>query len=1277
MGGGILQLVARSIEDLYILGDPQITFFKIVYRRHVSFSMEPHIVNFKGKSNFGKKVSCVMPRLGDLIHTLTLMIDIPDVEMIFEKISNLMVYNELKKEYMNWNYGKENPDEIFNETLYDDVIDIIDNKINDFQNIIQNINNILQIIEGEETNGLTLDEYYNNLVESIIEIDNNMFNIYDEIKHYFNNILGTTELKNLDDVFNFYIKEFKLFLFNLPSNQSLSFDNQISIMNDNINVLNKIENMFFNSQSISTLKDYIIDNLNINFNKENNTTYEDSDSYKILLKYFEDNNYETLQGIDFFNIRNDIINIIRFNLIKNIKMLRKTISVSNRNFNFAIVRRFINSTNRFLTNEDFRNASIIPGSTYDDDFSKHIIEINKEENEPENLKHYFKENIEEKLNIFHNLNIELFNKQEEFKKYFDELNLWVELFINNLIKFKNKDNEELLTNVIVLNYIPIKMIKDIMMSIKNSVLIDVSYADFVDKKIVTTNEETGDSVVLIDQWLLDTEEDAKNKIIILEDVEKIKDTVQFKANGNDILITTLLRHFINIEYNGEEYTTIDYIIKLWKDKLDELIIEYNNENPNTQLTQNKIDFLKENIIDTYTTDIDDIPSFDDYSKLYSIALVKERPDLLETPLNIGNVDIISDFGSSFFRYIQIKFKENFNDFYNNLLYGENNLISNGKELYNYYEKIIKTELNGIEIEPNYYDYYSITNNIINNIIGEKNQSTESLTKRLENYNNLFEHYDNNKELLLIKNLNISKNEFYFGEINNITNEIETNLNNKIQNVNIDNNIITNTTNIILNGGTDYEGNNINKFTGVGDVIDNGNDSLLSYLENNLSSSQFDEFKKISNWDSYYFYNNINGIIIYFNNLNDSNDLMNFILNELQKKSDINNGIKLLKKDNITETKNAFVKYFNERKIFSENKINHLDNKFKKRIENYSKGGKSAKFAWINRLGHFIIDKIQVAIGGYIIDTHTGTYFETIRSLTEKSGKKRGYDHMIGDIPELVEFNDKKKNKYTLHIPLKFWFCNDIAGSIPLVNMIHSELEILLNISKLSEVAYWEDNAIFKRKPRLKTRLIADYIYLESEERKKMAKSKLEFLMENVHINDHITFNKNILDYEEFDDDNKLEITKKFNFTNPTKEMIWVFRKRSNIDGSLDNNMKVWNDFTDNSKDIMDGFSFYFNGTYRERMKSAKYYNIIQTLKHTKTPEKGIYNYNFALHPERLQPTGSANLSMLETFEGNFRFDKEIIDNIKNGESYDLIFMTRYYNILRVLSGMAGVAFVEC
>ena len=81
MGGGLMQLVAYGAQDIYLTGNPQITFFKVVYRRHTNFSVESIEQTFNGTATFGKKVSCTISRNGDLVHRVYLETTVPLVDL--------------------------------------------------------------------------------------------------------------------------------------------------------------------------------------------------------------------------------------------------------------------------------------------------------------------------------------------------------------------------------------------------------------------------------------------------------------------------------------------------------------------------------------------------------------------------------------------------------------------------------------------------------------------------------------------------------------------------------------------------------------------------------------------------------------------------------------------------------------------------------------------------------------------------------------------------------------------------------------------------------------------------------------------------------------------------------------------------------------------------------------------------------------------------------------------------------------------------------------------
>ena len=78
-GGGLLQLVAQGKQDIFLTGNPQITWFKMVYRRYTNFAIESQSIYFDGDPDFGKRVTALVPRRGDLLGPMILEVVLPYV----------------------------------------------------------------------------------------------------------------------------------------------------------------------------------------------------------------------------------------------------------------------------------------------------------------------------------------------------------------------------------------------------------------------------------------------------------------------------------------------------------------------------------------------------------------------------------------------------------------------------------------------------------------------------------------------------------------------------------------------------------------------------------------------------------------------------------------------------------------------------------------------------------------------------------------------------------------------------------------------------------------------------------------------------------------------------------------------------------------------------------------------------------------------------------------------------------------------------------------------
>jgi hypothetical protein len=116
-GGGLLQLVATGKQDAFLTGNPQVTWFKMVYRRYSPFAIESQRMYFDGKADFGQKISCVVPRLGDLLGDCFLVVELPPITLVdgtpvgytqsighalIEEISVLIGEQEIDKQNGEW-----------------------------------------------------------------------------------------------------------------------------------------------------------------------------------------------------------------------------------------------------------------------------------------------------------------------------------------------------------------------------------------------------------------------------------------------------------------------------------------------------------------------------------------------------------------------------------------------------------------------------------------------------------------------------------------------------------------------------------------------------------------------------------------------------------------------------------------------------------------------------------------------------------------------------------------------------------------------------------------------------------------------------------------------------------------------------------------------------------------------------------------------------------------------------------------------------------------------
>ena len=77
-----MQLVSYGAQDIYISGNPQITFWKVLYKRHTNFAMESIEVTFNGQADFGRRVTAVISRNADLMYRTYIQVTLPQISLL-------------------------------------------------------------------------------------------------------------------------------------------------------------------------------------------------------------------------------------------------------------------------------------------------------------------------------------------------------------------------------------------------------------------------------------------------------------------------------------------------------------------------------------------------------------------------------------------------------------------------------------------------------------------------------------------------------------------------------------------------------------------------------------------------------------------------------------------------------------------------------------------------------------------------------------------------------------------------------------------------------------------------------------------------------------------------------------------------------------------------------------------------------------------------------------------------------------------------------------------
>ncbi len=328
--------------------------------------------------------------------------------------------------------------------------------------------------------------------------------------------------------------------------------------------------------------------------------------------------------------------------------------------------------------------------------------------------------------------------------------------------------------------------------------------------------------------------------------------------------------------------------------------------------------------------------------------------------------------------------------------------------------------------------------------------------------------------------------------------------------------------------------------------------------------------------------------------------------------------------------------------------------------------------WIHDVGHHLISDVTVEIGGQQIDQHYADWLEVWAQLSVPAGQKVGYREMIGQGPRTAggaasglqtDAGANVTGGTTVFIPLQFWFCRNVGLALPLIALQYHEVKV--NINFAAGTALTDDGSATTGS--LNAALWVDYIYLDTDERRRFAQVSHEYLIEQLQTSGDTSVPASTP---------VSNASINLNFNHPVKELIWICKPATRVERSVynltDNTLATDRDnFTGRTEAGVQSITsavLNLNGQQRFAARSGKYFNLVQTRCHTNVPDsRGIYVYSFALKPEDHQPSGSCNFSRIDNASLNLTLAAAVIAS-------NITVYAVNYNVLRIMSGMGGLAY---
>jgi hypothetical protein len=333
-------------------------------------------------------------------------------------------------------------------------------------------------------------------------------------------------------------------------------------------------------------------------------------------------------------------------------------------------------------------------------------------------------------------------------------------------------------------------------------------------------------------------------------------------------------------------------------------------------------------------------------------------------------------------------------------------------------------------------------------------------------------------------------------------------------------------------------------------------------------------------------------------------------------------------------------------------------------------------SWVNGIGHALIEEVTLEIGEKEIDKQTGEWLHVWSSLTTSSSKQTAYYNMVGR--QTAYTQDAQPGPIKLYIPLRFWFCNNIGMSLPLIALQTHPVRLTVKFRDLQQLFYRNSlqsncTQTIDAVSITDVTLYGDYIYLDVEERRKFASVKHEYLIEQIQFSplNSIPANASVANIP-------------LNFNHPIKELIWVVQQtRMSETNEVFNYSSLQLNEAGRPYDLILDALIKFDGFDRFHKRDISYFRLVQPWQyHTTVPDDFIYLYSFSINPEDSQPSGSFNASRLDSLVLTLTMNNTLnntnssmfIAPIVQRDATCVVYAVNY-NVLRIVAGMGACLFI--